>query len=260
MSCQRLTTLGRHFNPCEAKKAPIKVTVTGGAGNIGYALVFMIGQGRLFGPNQPVSLTLLEIPPAQQALNGVLMELKDCAFPLLSEVRGSVDYKEAFMGCQVAILVGARPRGPGMERKDLLSANAQIFKGQGQAINEYADRNCKVLVVGNPANTNALICSVFADRIPKENFTALTRLDQNRAVAQVAEKINVPVHEVKNLIIWGNHSATQYPDVNYGYVGNYPTNEVGTAIKGALCDDDWVKGSFIKTVAQRVNFYIFSFR
>lgn len=250
---RRLASLGRHFNPCESKKAPIKVTVTGGAGNIGYALVFMIGQGRLFGPTQPVSLTLLEIPPAQQALNGVLMEIRDCAFPLLSEVKGTTDYKEAFLGCQVAILVGARPRGPGMERKDLLSANAQIFKGQGEAINQHADRNCKVLVVGNPANTNALICSVFADKIPKENFTALTRLDQNRAVAQISDKINVPVNNVKNLIIWGNHSATQYPDVNYGFVENYPMPGVSTALKGALCDDTWVKGSFITTVAQRVN-------
>lgn len=253
---RRLVSLGRHFNPCESKKPPIKVTVTGGAGNIGYALVFMIGQGRLFGPSQPVSLTLLEIPPAQQALNGVLMELKDCAFPLLSEVKGTVDYKEAFTNCQVAILVGARPRGPGMERKDLLSANAQIFKGQGQAINDYADRNCKVLVVGNPANTNALICSVFADKLPKENFTALTRLDQNRAVAQVSEKLNVPVHEVKNLIIWGNHSATQYPDVNYGFVGNYPEAGVSTALKGAICDEGYVQGPFIKTVAQRVIFFL----
>ena len=251
--CTRLFSLGRHFNACEGDKKPaIKVTVTGGAGNIGYALIFMIGQGRLFGPNQKVSLTLLEIPPAQQALTGVLMELKDCAFPLLSEIKGTTDYKEAFLGCQVAILVGARPRGPGMERKDLLSANAAIFKGQGQAINDWADRDCKVLVVGNPANTNAYICSVFANKIPKENFTALTRLDQNRAVAQVADKINVRVQDVKNLIIWGNHSATQYPDVNYGVVENHPTPGVATALKGALNDDVWVKGSFITTVAQRV--------
>lgn len=248
----RLVSLGRHFTPSQANKAPIKVTVTGGAGHIGYSLIFMIGQGRLLGPNQPISLTLLELPAVEQALNGVLMELRDCSFPLLAEVKGATDYKEAFLGCQVAILVGARPRGPGMERKDLLKTNAQIFKGQAQAINEYADRNCKVLVVGNPANTNALICSAFADRIPKENFSALTRLDQNRAVAQVCEKLQVPVHDVKNLIIWGNHSATQYPDVNYGYVENYPTQGVSTALKGAISDETWVQNNFITNVAQRV--------
>lgn len=248
---RRIVTLGRHFFPQEKPLPPIKVTVTGAAGNIGYALVFMIAQGRMFGPNQPVELTLLEIPQAEQALKGVIMELKDCSFPLVVGFQGVTNYQEGFRNCQMAVLVGARPRGPGMERKDLLTANAEIFKGQGKAINEYADRNCKVVVVGNPANTNALICSIYADKIPKENFTALTRLDQNRAVFQIADRLNTHVDNIKNIIIWGNHSATQYADVSYGYVANHPSAGMTTSITGALNDQKWIQSDFITTVAQR---------
>lgn len=180
----RLAALGRHLslNDIQSKK-PIKVTVTGAAGNIGYALVFMIAQGRMFGPNQPIDLTLLELKQAQQALKGVIMELKDCAFPLIHSLQGTIEYETAFKNCEVALLVGARPRGPGMERKDLLKANAGIFKGQGEALDKFADKNVRVCVVGNPANTNAMITSLQCKRINPNNITALTRLDQNRAMA-----------------------------------------------------------------------------
>lgn len=181
----------RHVCPFKQLKTPIRVTVTGAAGNIGYALIFMIGQGRMFGPEQPVILTLLELPNSKKILEGTLMELRDCSLPLIQELKGSTELKEGFMGCEVAVLVGAKPRGPGMERKDLLGQNGQIFKAQGEALNQYASKNVKVCVVGNPANTNAMICSHYAPTIPKENFTALTRLDQARGEYQLAEKLGV---------------------------------------------------------------------
>ncbi|KRX09843.1 Lactate dehydrogenase/glycoside hydrolase, family 4, C-terminal [Pseudocohnilembus persalinus] len=249
--CSRLEAIGRHISAYQELKTPIKVTVTGGAGNIGYALVFMIGQGRMFGPNQPVDLTLLEIPQAEKALNGVLMELKDSSLPLISKLSGATDYKTGFSNCQVAILVGAKPRGPGMERSDLLGQNGQIFKGQGEALNQYADKNCKVVVVGNPANTNAMIASYYAPSIPRENFTALTRLDQNRAEAQIADKVNCHVSQVKNIIIWGNHSVTQYPDVNHATITNFPQNGISSTVIGAVGDLEYLQGQYCTTVAKR---------
>lgn len=248
---ERLENLGRHFRACQVKKAPIKVTITGAAGNIGYALVFMIGQGRMFGPTQPVDITLLEIPQVEKALEGVVMELKDCALPLIRGLRGVTNYKDGFDKCEVAILVGAKPRGPGMERKDLLGQNALIFRGQGQAIRDFASKDCKVLVVGNPANTNAMIASIYAEGVPKENFTSLTRLDQNRAIYQVAEKLNTKVENIKNLIIWGNHSTTQFPDVTFGEVRNFPTDGKTTNMKTAINDENWVRNFFIGKVAKR---------
>lgn len=217
---QRLKSLGRHFPQVsrEEENKPVRVTVTGAAGQIGSVLCFMIAQGRMFGPYQKVILQLMELPAAEGALQGLVMELKDCAFPLLADIRPTLKAEEAFDQADVAVLVGARPRGPGMERKDLLTANAQIFKGQGEAIDKYAKKNIKVLVVGNPANTNALIASHYAPSIPKKNFTALTRLDQNRALSQLSDKLKVPVEDIKNVIIWGNHSLTQFPDVNHGDV------------------------------------------
>ena len=184
------------------------------------------------------------MPQAEKALHGVVMELKDCAFPLLASITATIDQLAGFKACEVAVLVGARPRGPGMERKDLLSANAQIFKAQGMAIEQQAHRNCKVVVVGNPANTNAMICSHFAPSIPKENFTALTRLDQNRAMAQVADKTGAGVEHIKNIVIWGNHSLTQYPDLSGASVNESPALP-------KVADSKWVQGEFISTVAKR---------
>ena len=200
-------------------KQPINVTITGAAGQIGYALAFRVASGAMLGPDQPVNLNLLEITPALPQLNGVVMELSDCAFPTLNRVTATDDAKVAFRDCGAALLVGARPRGPGMERKDLLLANAQIFSAQGKAINEVARRDIKVLVVGNPANTNALIARSNARDIDPRNFTAMTRLDHNRAMAQLAEKTGKHVNDVQKVIIWGNHSATQYPDLNHATVG-----------------------------------------
>ncbi len=194
-------------------KKPVTVTITGGAGQIGYALAFRVASGQLLGPDQPVSLNLLEITPALDALNGVVMELSDCAFPMLEKIVATDDPKVAFKDCGVGLLVGARPRGPGMERKDLLLANAQIFSAQGKAINEVASRDIKVLVVGNPANTNALIAAANAPDIDRANFTAMTRLDHNRALSQLGAKTGSHVTGIKQMIIWGNHSATQYPDI-----------------------------------------------
>ena len=192
--------------------SPLRVVVTGAAGQISYSLLPNIAAGRMFGPNQPVILHLLEIAPALNALNGVVMELEDGAYPLLQGVVATADVAVAFKDVDVAILVGAFPRKQGMERKDLLEKNANIFKEQGAAIDKYASRNVKVLVVGNPANTNCLICKHYAPSIPAENFSALTRLDHNRAKAQIAKRLNVPVGEVKNVTIWGNHSSTQYAE------------------------------------------------
>ena len=224
-------------------KQPINVTITGAAGQIGYALAFRVASGAMLGPDQPINLHLLEITPALPQLNGVVMELNDCAFPTLNKVIASDDAKVAFKDCGVGLLVGARPRGPGMERKDLLLANAQIFSAQGKAINEVARRDVKVLVVGNPANTNALIASRNAKDIDVRNFTAMTRLDHNRALAQLAEKTGTHVTDVKRVTIWGNHSATQYPDLHHATVN-------GKAAL-SLVDQAWYADTFIPTVQQR---------
>ncbi|HAJ35707.1 MAG TPA: malate dehydrogenase [Chloroflexi bacterium] len=225
-------------------KSPLRVTVTGAAGNIGYALLFRIANGDLFGPDQPVILQLLEITPAMKALEGVAMELDDCAFPLLSSMVLTDDANVAFAGANWALLVGARPRTKGMERKDLLSANGAIFTVQGKAINDHAASDIRVLVVGNPANTNALIAMRSAPDVPAERFTAMTRLDHNRAMSQLAAKAGVPVTEVKHVTIWGNHSATQYPDAFHATISGKPAAEV-------IGDDAWIKTTFIPTVQKR---------
>ncbi len=196
-------------------KTPIRITVTGAAGQISYSLIFRIASGNFLGADQPIILQLLEITPAMKALKGVAMELEDCAFPLLEKIICTDDAELAFKGCDYAFLVGARPRGPGMERKDLLEANAAIFSEQGRAINKVASRNIKVLVVGNPANTNALITLSNAPDIEASNFTAMTRLDHNRTQAQIASKIGSSVSDIEQIAIWGNHSSTQYPDLHH---------------------------------------------
>jgi len=222
---------------------PVRVTITGGAGQIGYQLAFRIASGQMLGEDQPVILQLLEIPPAIDALHGVVMELDDCAFPTLAGVVATDDPNVAFKDADYALLVGARPRGPGMERKDLLEANAAIFSVQGKAINDHANRDIRVLVVGNPANTNALIASANAPDVPAGNFTAMTRLDHNRALAQLAEKTGSHVNDIRRLTIWGNHSATQYPDIHHATVA-------GKAAIDAV-DADWLTSDFIPTVQQR---------
>jgi len=226
-----------------ASSAPVNVTVTGAAGQIGYALLFRIASGQLLGPDTPVRLRLLEVPQAVRAAEGVALELQDCAFPLLSGVDISDDATQAFDGVNVALLVGARPRTKGMERGDLLEANGGIFAPQGRAINAGAADDVRVLVVGNPANTNALIAKAAAPDVPGERFTAMTRLDHNRAVAQLAAKLGVPLTEVKRMTIWGNHSATQYPDLYHA--------EVGGKIAAEQVDDAWLRDEFIPRVAKR---------
>ena len=227
-------------------KAAKRVAVTGAAGQIGYALLFRIANGDLLGPDQPVILQLLEIPDekAQKALAGVIMELEDCAFPLLHGIVAAGDPMVAFKDADVALLVGARPRGPGMERKDLLSANAQIFTAQGKALNAVANRDVKVLVVGNPANTNAYIAMKSAPDLPKTNFTAMLRLDHNRALSQLAGKTNKAVGDIEKLVVWGNHSPTMYPDYRAATVG-------GKSVKDSIGDDAWNRDKFIPTVAKR---------
>ncbi len=223
--------------------SPFRVTITGAAGQIVYQLAFRIASGQMLGPDQPVILQLLEIPPALPALNGVVMELDDCAFNTLAGVVATDDPNVAFKDADYALLVGARPRGPGMERKDLLEANAAIFSVQGKAINDHASRDIKVLVVGNPANTNALITSSNAPDIDPRNFTAMTRLDHNRAMAQLAAKTGAHVSDVVCMTIWGNHSATQYPDINHASVKS--DNAAG------LVDQAWLADEFIPVVQQR---------
>jgi malate dehydrogenase len=227
-------------------KAAKRVAVTGAAGQIGYALLFRIANGDLLGPDQPIILQLLEIPDekAQKALAGVIMELEDCAFPLLEGVVATGDPKVAFKDADVALLVGARPRGPGMERKDLLSANAQIFTAQGKALNEVASRDVKVLVVGNPANTNAYIAMKSAPDLPRENFTAMLRLDHNRALSQLAQKTGTKVGDIEKLVVWGNHSPTMYPDYRFATVG-------GKSVKDLVADAAWNKDTFIPKVGKR---------
>ena len=222
---------------------PVRVTITGGAGQIGYQLAFRIASGQMLGIDQPVILQLLEIPQALDALNGVVMELDDCAFPTLAGVVATDDPNVAFRDADYALLVGARPRGPGMERKDLLEANAAIFSVQGKAMNDNASKDIRVLVVGNPANTNALIASANAPDIPDGNFTAMTRLDHNRAIAQLAAKTGKHVSDVKRMTIWGNHSATQYPDIHHASVADSPAID--------LVESDWLADDFIPTVQQR---------
>jgi len=224
-------------------KQPVKVTVTGAAGQISYALLFRIASGSMLGQDQPVILQLLEITPAMGALEGVVMELKDCAFPLLHDVITSDDPEVAFKDTDYALLVGARPRGPGMERKDLLEANAAIFSVQGKAINNVASRDIKVLVVGNPANTNALIASANAPDIDPKQFTAMTRLDHNRALSQLSEKTGAATTQIKRMTIWGNHSNTQYPDISNATVN-------GEAASG-MVDQAWLENDFIPVVQER---------
>lgn len=223
---------------------PIRVAITGAAGNIGYALLFRIANGDLFGPDQPVILQLLEIPPAMPALEGVAMELHDCAFPLLTDMLLTDEADQAFSRASWALLVGARPRGKGMERKDLLDANGAIFQPQGKALNKSAASDIRVLVVGNPANTNCLIAMKNAPDIPSERFMAMTRLDHNRAVSQLAQKAQVPVTDVRKVTIWGNHSATQYPDAHHAEIS-------GRAARDVIRDDGWIKDTFIPTVQKR---------
>ncbi len=224
-------------------KKAVRVTVTGAAGNISYALAFRIAAGEMLGKDQPVILQLLEIPPALDALKGVAMELDDCAFPLLQEVICTDDPNVAFKDTDYALLVGARPRGPGMERKDLLEANAQIFSVQGKAIEAVANRDIKVLVVGNPANTNALITQRNAPSIAPQNITAMTRLDHNRACSMLAAKTGVQVTDVSKMIIWGNHSSTQYPDLHHCLINNEPAL--------SKVDAKWYQNEFITAVQQR---------
>jgi malate dehydrogenase len=224
-------------------KKPVTVTVTGAAGNIGYALAFRVASGQMLGTDQPINLNLLEIPAASAAVQGVVMELNDCAFPTLNKVTASSDAGVAFKDCNFAMLVGARPRGPGMERKDLLLENAKIFSAQGKALDAGAARDVRVLVVGNPANTNSLIAQRNAPSLPRNRFTAMTRLDHNRARAQLTEKSGAPLADVKKVIIWGNHSATQYPDLHHATVAGKPALSV--------VDPAWFKDTFIPTVQQR---------
>jgi malate dehydrogenase len=227
-------------------KAPVRVAVTGAAGQIGYSILFRIASGQMLGQDQPVILQLLELPidKAQAALRGVMMELEDCAFPLLAGMTGTADPKAAFKDAQLALLVGAKPRGPGMERKDLLLENAKIFIEQGKALDAAAARDIKVLVVGNPANTNAYIAMKSAPSLPKQNFTAMLRLDHNRALSQVAAKAKVPVDAVEKMIVWGNHSPTMYADYRFATAN-------GKAIKDIINDENWNRTEFLPKVGKR---------
>lgn len=229
---------------CAMSKQVIRVAVTGAAGQIGYALLFRIASGSMFGPDQPVALNLLELPQAESALRGVVMELDDCAFPLLADVVATTDQGEAFRGVNWALLVGSVPRKQGMERNELLGINGKIFTGQGKAIEANAAPDVRVLVVGNPCNTNCLIAMNNAPGVPRDRWFAMTRLDENRAKSQLAKRAGVPVARVTNLAVWGNHSATQYPDFVRAKVGGKPATE-------AIADRAWLEGDFIKTVQQR---------
>jgi len=223
--------------------APVRVAVTGAAGHIGYALVFRIASGQMFGPDRSVALNMIEIEPALPALDGVAMELEDCAFPLLEDMVLTADANVGFKDVNVACLVGAKPRGPGMERADLLTDNGRIFTGQGRAIAANAASDVKVAVVGNPANTNALIAAANADGVPNDHFTAMVRLDENRAKSQLANKAGVPVQEVTNLAVWGNHSPTMVPNFEHALIGGKSATDV--------LDRDWLEGEFLATVQQR---------
>nr|AUW34354.1 cytosolic malate dehydrogenase [Tegula funebralis] len=227
---------------------PLKVLVTGAAGQIAYSLVISIAKGDVFGADQPVHLVLLDIPPMKAVLDGVVMELMDCALPLLTEITPLVEEAPAFKDIDVACLVGAMPRKEGMERKDLLAANVKIFKSQGNSLEKYAKKTVKVVVVGNPANTNAFIAKKYAPSIPAANFSCLTRLDQNRGQAQIASRLGVPNKNVSNVIIWGNHSSTQFPDVSQAKV---VTSTGVKSVRDAVGDDDWLNNAFITTVQKR---------
>jgi malate dehydrogenase len=224
-------------------KKPVTVTITGAAGNIGYALAFRVASGQMLGVDQPINLNLLEIPAASAAVHGVVMELNDCAFATLNKVTATSEAGTAFKDCEFAMLVGARPRGPGMERKDLLLENAKIFSAQGKALDAAASRDVRVLVVGNPANTNSLIAQRNAPSLSPKRFTAMTRLDHNRGLAQLTEKTGAKLADVKKMTIWGNHSATQYPDLHHATVGGKPAL--------SLVEESWFKENFIPTVQQR---------
>lgn len=230
------------------KKSPMKVTITGAAGNIGYAISFMIGQGRLLGPDQPIELCLLEIPVMEKAVKGVELEILDCAFPLVEKITATTDPEVGFKNCDIALLIGARPRGPGMQRKDLLEANAKIFKIQAEQLDRLANPDCRICVVGNPANTNACIIAENTKVIKRENITALTRLDSNRALALVAQKLNVPVRSVRNAIIWGNHSLTQYPDLQ---ICEALVGEKLARVRDHIQSDSWEPQEFIPRVQKR---------
>ena len=225
-------------------KKPVRVAVTGAAGQIGYALLFRIASGEMLGKDQPVILQLLDLPQAQKAVQGVMMELQDCAFPLLDSMIATDNPEVAFKDADIAILVGARPRGPGMERADLLQANAQIFTVQGAALNKVASRDVKVLVVGNPANTNAYIAMKSAPDLPAKNFTAMLRLDHNRAASQLAEKTGKAVRDIEKLCVWGNHSPTMYADYRFATIG-------GESVKDLINDQDWNANTFLPTVGKR---------
>ena len=227
-------------------KKPVRVAITGAAGQIGYALLFRIAAGEMLGKDQPVSLQLLEIPneKTQKVLQGVMMELQDCAFPLLADMQAHSDPMSAFKDADLALLVGSRPRGPGIERADLLTANAHIFTAQGKALNAVASRNVKVLVVGNPANTNAYIAMKNAPDLPAANFTAMLRLDHNRALSQLAAKIGKPVNRIEKLAVWGNHSPTMYADYRFASVD-------GISVKDLIADEDWNRNTFLSTVGHR---------
>jgi len=225
-------------------KAPIRITITGAAGQIGYATLFRIANGDMLGPEQPIILQLLDLPQAQPMLHGVMMELEDCAFPLLQQIIITDDPRVAFRDTEIALLIGARPRSKGMERKDLIEANGAIFSTQGKLLNEHAARHVKVLVVGNPANTNALIAMKNAPDLDPRNFTAMMRLDHNRAIAQVGLKLFQPIRDIKKMIIWGNHSGTQYPDLDHAEIR-------GRLVRELLPDQGWVESEFIPTVQKR---------
>ncbi|SFF53028.1 malate dehydrogenase (NAD) [Fontimonas thermophila] len=224
-------------------KKPVKVAITGAAGQIAYSLIFRVASGSMLGPDQPVILQLLDIPDAMEKLKGTVMEIEDCAFPLVAGIVSTADPMEAFDGTDYALLVGARPRGPGMERKDLLSANAAIFSVQGKALSEKASRDVRVLVVGNPANTNALIAASNAKKLDPRQFTAMVRLDHNRALSQLAAKTGAATTDIEKMIVWGNHSSTQYPDISHCTVKGKPAK--------SLVDQAWIEKEFIPTVQQR---------
>jgi malate dehydrogenase len=224
-------------------KKPVRIAVTGGAGQIAYSLLFRIASGEMLGPDQPVILQVLEVPVALEALKGTLMEIDDCAYPLLQDLVMTDDANVAFTDVDYALLVGATPRGPGMERNDLLKINANIFTAQGKALNEHANRQVKVLVVGNPANTNAYIAMQSAPELDPKQFTSMMRLDHNRAISQLAAKTGVKVTAIKKMVVWGNHSATQYPDISYATVNGKPAN--------SLVDREWLVKEFIPVVQQR---------
>ncbi len=230
-------------------KAPIRITITGAAGQIGYATLFRIANGDMLGREQPIILQLLDLPQAQTMLHGVMMELEDCAFPLLQQVIVTDDPKVAFRDTEIALLIGARPRSKGMERKDLIEANGAIFSAQGELLNEYAARHVKVLVVGNPANTNALIAMKNAPDLDPRNFTAMMRLDHNRAIAQVALKLFQPIRDITKMIVWGNHSGTQYPDLDHAEIRGRLVRDILSDQFGP--DQSWVESEFIPTVQKR---------